>query len=100
MRIQFERTGGFAGVRLFYAARVENLPPAERDELTRLVAKSRFFELPDVERPSAGVDRFEYVISIDDSARSRTLHVGESTMPPRLGPLVEWLTKAARTPQA
>src|SRR5258705_4107875 len=46
VRIQVVRSGGFAGLRRERAVETEQLPSGERADLERLVAESRFFDLP------------------------------------------------------
>ena len=46
MRVRFERSGGFAGITLAHDFDSTELPPEQTAELTRLVTKAQFFELP------------------------------------------------------
>lgn len=97
MRIDFERTGGVAGVRLASRIASDTLPDADAHELTRLVEASRFFDLPGrIEEPTASPDRFAYAITIDDGSRSHTVQVSEAAAPAPLRPLLGWLAAAAR----
>ena len=97
MRVEFERTGGVAGIPLTWSPAPDTLPHTDASQLTRLVEASRFFDLAhDTSGAPAGADRFTYRITIDDGRRSHTVHVGESTAPESLRPLIHWLTDAAR----
>jgi emfourin len=97
VRVEFERTGGIAGVPLTWSPAPDALPRADASQLTRLIDACRFFDLAhDASGAPAGADRFTYKITIDDGHRSHTVHVGESTAPQSLRPLIQWLTDAAR----
>ncbi len=96
-RVQFERTGGFAGLRLAVDLNIDSLSAAEADELRRLVEGARFFELPsEVVSPAEGADQFVYKLTVESADRSHTVEVAESAVPETLRPLIDWLTAAAR----
>lgn len=46
MKIHFERSGGFAGLRLSHDLDWADHSPEERGELDRLVERAQFFDLP------------------------------------------------------
>jgi len=46
MHILFERTGGFAGLKLKASLDAESLPPQQARRLRKLLQQSRFFKLP------------------------------------------------------
>ena len=96
MRIEFERTGGFAGVRLTAALEIGALAPAEAADLERLVAAAGFFELPAaLTAARRQPDRFHYRLSVTAGGRKHAVEVDEEALPPTLRPLVEKLTAAA-----
>ncbi|MGH9704206.1 MAG: protealysin inhibitor emfourin, partial [Candidatus Acidiferrales bacterium] len=65
MQIQFDRTGGFAGILRECSFSTDSMPEQECQQLTALVNSSRFFELPPVVNPPGPMaDRFQYRISI------------------------------------
>ena len=104
MRIDVVRTGGVAGLRRASSIASDMLPEHDARELMRLVEASRFFDLPgrieqamaDNASADTGNDRFRYAITIDDGSRSHTVEVAEAAVPAALGPLIAWLTAAAR----
>jgi nitrogen-specific signal transduction histidine kinase len=97
MRIEFERTGGVAGMRLAASLASDTLPEPDARELTRLIEASRFFDLPDrIEEANSSGDRFGYAITIDEGSRSHTVQISEAAVPAALRPLIGWLTAAAR----
>ncbi len=97
MRIQFERTGGLAGIRLTHSVSSEALPAEEESKLAELIEAARFFELPAMMRATEpGADRFQYKISVESEQGKHTIQVDEAAVPPQLQPLLAWLKSAAR----
>ncbi len=97
MRIEFERSGGVAGMRLRAAIDSASLPPDQARELDDLVTRARLDSVPAVGRGSRGADRFQYRLTVDRAGDTHTVVVDESAVPPSLAPLLDWLTKAARS---
>ena len=97
MRIEFERTGGVAGLRLACSIGSDTLPESDVRDLTQLVEASGFFDLPGrIDAADTSGDRFVYTIAIDDGSRSHGVQVSEAATPAALRPLIAWLTAAAR----
>jgi hypothetical protein len=100
MRVEFERTGGVAGMRLVATIDGEALAPDERAQLEELISAVDFFALPErLASPLPGADRFQYRITVEQGEQRHTIVIGEATTPPALRPLLEWLTRAARGPR-
>jgi hypothetical protein len=97
-QVHFERTGGFAGIRLATSVDTADLPEEEARALEEKIQAARFFEQPGQMR-SAGnePDRFQYKITVEQAGKSHTVEVGETSMPEDLQPLVEHLGNLART---
>ena len=65
MKIHFEKSGGFAGLRLSHDLDRADLSPEERGELDRLVERAQFFDLPaEVRALNPGADRFQYRLTM------------------------------------
>jgi hypothetical protein len=97
MRIVFERTGGFAGMKLRAALDDASLPPREARRLRRLLEESHFFELPlRIESPGARPDRFQYRLTVEKENCVHTVQANEDAVPPAMRPLLEWLTAVSR----
>lgn len=97
MQIQFERSGGFAGLRLAHSVSSEALPAEDGKKLKELVEGARFFELPATIRATEpGADRFQYKISVEAEQGKHTVQVDEAAVPAQLQPLLSWLKTAAR----
>jgi hypothetical protein len=97
MRIFFERTGGFAGLKLKASLDAASLTPQQARRLRKLLEQSRFFELPlrleaSVSRP----DRFRYRLTVESNNCVHTVQAAEDAIPPEMRPLLDWLTATAR----
>ncbi len=92
MRILFERTGGFAAIKLQRMFDSANLSPAEAKQLESLVQKSCFFDLPfELKNGAPVADRFHYKLTVETDRGSRTVEASESAIPPSMRPLLRWL---------
>ena len=92
MRILYERTGGFAAIKLERIFDSTRLSPTEARHLERLLQKSCFFDLPlELKSTAPGADRFHYKLTVETGQGSRTVEAGESAVPPSLRPLLHWL---------
>jgi hypothetical protein len=97
MRINFERTGGFLGMRLAVELSTETLTKAEADEMEMLVEGAHFFDLPPVLKPQTeGMDRFQYRLTVERGDQFHTVETSESATPEPLQPLIDLLTDTAR----
>ena len=97
MRILFERTGGFAAIKLQRALDSSDLPPGEVKRLDRMLKKSRFFDLPPrLESPTPSVDRFHYKLTVESDQGMRTVEASDASIPDDLRPLIDWLTSISR----
>lgn len=98
MRIDFERSGGFAGLRLTYRADADDLAPQLAEELAALVESSGFFDIQQSEvepAPAGPPDVFLYRLSLSQGGREKTLSFNDVTAPATLRPLLERLQKLA-----
>lgn len=97
MRVQFERTGGFAGICLSAVIEGDSLPEKERSALENEIEAAGFFDLPEsIQGQGIAPDRFHYVITIEQGGRQHRVEVGENGMPAALRPLVQHLELLAR----
>jgi hypothetical protein len=97
IRIQFRRSGGFAGISLTAATTADQLTGDHAAQVRRLLAED---QAPPGPRPAAAVpgaaDRFQYELDLDDGQRQRSLTWDETHVPDELKPLVGTLTRLAR----
>ena len=97
MKIEFERTGGIAGLRLTATVHADALAPEEARKLQAMVEEARFFELPStLSHVQPGADRFQYTVTVEIQGRRHTVEIAEGAAPPRLRPLLDRLTAKAR----
>ncbi len=97
MRISFERSGGFAGIKLRRVIDSKDLLPAEATRLETLLRESRFYELPpELKATSPGIDRFHYRVTVEDDKTVRTVEASEASVPDEMRPLIDWLTSLSR----
>lgn len=97
MQIEFERTGGIAGMTVTASVDTDTLPDDERQEVCQLIEDANFFELPaTVTDSTPRPDGFNYEITIGDGRRSHTVVTSDGAAPDTLVPLLDWLNRAAR----
>lgn len=98
MRIHFERTGGFAGMRMTATVDTESLSPDEARDWREMVDAAGFFDLPaTITTPTPGADRFQYKLTVEAEGRRHTVEMGEAAAPEALQPLLQRLTAVARS---
>jgi hypothetical protein len=98
MRIDFERSGGFMGLRQAISLDTATLPPEEETELVQLVERANFFNLPDRQpSTSPGMDQYQYRLTIERSEASHTIFLNDSNTPETLQPLLQRLNLLVRT---
>jgi|WetSurSiteA1Bulk_404760.scaffolds.fasta_scaffold05147_2 hypothetical protein len=92
MRIDFKRSGGFAGLRMSKTIDTNSLNPDESKRVINLVESSGFFDLsPTIS--GTGADRYRYHLTIDWDGRKHSVQIDESAIPPKLVPLIEWIER-------
>jgi hypothetical protein len=97
IRIELERSGGFAGISLRTSIDTNTLPPDEAREIARLVDRIDFARLVRrAPRPARGADRFQYDLTVQQGAARHHLSVPEGAVPTELKPLLERLVARAK----
>lgn len=96
-KIKYERTGGFAGIRLAADIKVNDLPEEQKKEILDLLDEMDFEELP---AKLAGKmplpDEFVYSIVVESDKREYKVLAGESALPGDMQPLIEILEGIAK----
>ncbi len=95
MRIEFERSGGIAGISLKTSVDTSQLPPAEAAQLEQLVHAADLALLRP-RPPGPGADRFQYDLTIWEGKRRQRVSLSETQLTPELRPLIELLLDRAR----
>jgi hypothetical protein len=98
MRIEYARSGGFAGIQLATTVDTDDLQPGDAALLEDAVASADFFGLPRrLVSAGPGADRFEYHLVVEDGDRRHEVQVGEAMVSDALRPLLEHMSMLART---
>lgn len=98
MHIHFERTGGFAGMVTRATIDTDDLPPEDALALIEQIREVNFFALPPIiSEASGGADQFQYMITVDSDEQQHTVRVGDQSAPDSLRPLLQHLTRLARS---
>ncbi len=98
IRIEFRRSGGFAGIPLVAAIDTGQLTDEHSTEVQRLLAAEEVAQPPDqtMSRGGAGADRFQYALSLSDGQRHRDFAWDDGQVPSPIRPLLERLTRLSR----
>lgn len=97
MRIEFERSGGFMGLRQVLHLDTASLEPNEAAQLSNLVDQANFFTLPDRQEPQVhSADQYQYRLTVERSDASHTVYLSDTTAPPSVQPLLQHLNLLAR----
>jgi hypothetical protein len=96
MRVEFERSGGFAGMRRSGSVNTGELTTGQALSLEEAVDAAQFWDLPcEIAGDPRGADRFQYVVTVEAADRQHTVRVDESAMPEALSALVKAVTRLA-----
>ncbi|PWH17629.1 MAG: hypothetical protein DDG60_01695 [Anaerolineae bacterium] len=96
--IHYERTGGFAGLKLSVRFDLEDLPEEQAEQLRELLDDLEFFDLPEQILPTRPVaDQFTYKIEVQTKKGHYSVRTTDSAAPPKLRELISLLNLIART---
>jgi hypothetical protein len=100
VEIEFERSGGFAGIVLRSALDTDKLSPEDRQQIESMISKSDFFSLKsDTDTVSAGgkrpADYITYKITIRDGDKIQSVQTTDLTRNIKLKGLADYLSKKA-----
>ena len=96
-RIKYERTGGFAGIRIATDFKLEELPKEQARQLLELLDEVDFNELPERLMDEEGMaDGFTYSITVESKVRKHTVVTSNASTPEKMEELVELLYQIAR----
>jgi hypothetical protein len=97
-RIKFERTGGFAGMRIATDLKLDELPDAQADKLSGLLDDLDFEELPEqMINKDSMPDQFTYKITVQTKEGEHTVVMGDSSGSEKMQELLQLLNRLART---
>ena len=96
-RIKYERTGGFAGIRIATDFKPEDLPDEQLRPLLELLDDMDFKELPaQLTGKSPMPDQFTYEITVETKKWEHTVIAGDASAPDKLQELFRLLDRIAR----
>jgi hypothetical protein len=96
-RIIFERTGGFAGIRLSANVELSDLPQDQAHEILQWLDDMDFAKLPEqIMGKKAIPDGFSYSITIEYEEQQHTVITADASVPDKMQPLLDLLNQIAR----
>jgi hypothetical protein len=95
MKISYERTGGFAGMRIGVDLDLQNLPAVEAAALENQVKEADFFHLTEVLGSKAVPDGFQHAITVESGTQKRTIRFADGAVPEALRSLLDDLSARA-----
>ncbi len=97
-RIKFERTGGFAGMRIARDLTMEEISDEQAHRLSALLDDLDFEALPEhLADPEPMADQFTYVITVETDKGEHTVVTGDASAPEKMQELLRLLNRLART---
>ena len=97
-RIKFERTGGFAGMRIAADLKLDDLPDEQAHTISELLDDLDFRELPaSLVKEEGMADQFTYTITVETKKWEHTVITGDVSAPEKLQELLQLLNRLART---
>ena len=97
LRIEFRRSGGFAGLTIGTEVDTGELPPEEARVFERLAESLERSGVGD-SPPPGKPDRFQYELTITRGGKSRRFQLAEQELTPEARELVNLLVERARRP--
>lgn len=94
MRIVFEQTGGLMGRKTSLTLNLDDLPDAQAETIRLLLDQAGFSTQSE---SKAARDQFHYQVMVESDDLQQTTRTTDSAMPASLRPLIEELTRLART---
>lgn len=96
-RIKYERTGGFAGMRIAADIEPNDLPEEQAQTLLDLLDDLDFPELPEhLTNDSSMPDQFTYTITVESLEWKHTVVTGDESAPEKMQELLQMLNGIAR----
>lgn len=96
-RIKFERTGGFAGMRIAKDLKWDDLSDEQARTISDLLDDMDFEELPEQMMGDSNMpDQFTYTITVETKKWEHTVTIGDTSAPEKMQELLELLNRLAR----
>lgn len=98
MRVSFERTGGFAGIRMSASIDVDSLDDEQAAELRQMIENADFFQLPThITGATIRPDMFQYKIRVETDEQQHTVQIENMNPPDAINQLIRHLMVLARS---
>ena len=97
MRIIYERSGGFMGLKSSLTINLDDLPLDQAGTLRRLLDEANFFTLPENPPTHSNPDGFQYTLTVETDKTKHTIHTNDASAPEELRPLLQELSHRARS---
>jgi hypothetical protein len=94
MKINFERSGGFAGMLSTVSVDTSSLPSEQAAQIQNIVEDANFFNLSSTPPPPkrGPADYFNYKITVEaENGRKHTVECTDIAMQPSIKPLIDFL---------
>ena len=96
MKIKFDRSGGFANIKLSSEVNVNELPDDQAKELKKLVQAAEPFAQTSKNQPVSNLpDEFQYSLRFEDKDKTHTINTTDSEASESMYKLIEWLSSQA-----
>ena len=97
-RIQYERTGGFTGMRFHADFKPADLPEEQSRPLLDLLERMNFNSLPEnLTGDAAHPDQFNYTITVESDQGRHTVVAGDASASNDMQELTQLLDRISRT---
>jgi hypothetical protein len=96
-RIKYERTGGFAGMRIARDLKLKELSDEYANQISELLEDLDFGGLPEQIMEESMPDQFTYVITVETDDWEHTVMTGDASAPEKMQELLRLLDRLART---
>lgn len=97
-RIKYERTGGFAGIRIETDLKLEDLSDDQARTISELLDDLDFKELPpSLVKEEGMADQFTYTITVETKKWEHTVITGDTSASEKMQELLQLLNRLART---
>jgi len=98
MEVSYERTGGFAGMRMAASFDLDELPEQDAENIRELLHQAHFHQLPEQILDQPGIpDQFTYKITVTDETIHHTVTTGDAAASAELRSLIDLLNGLARS---
>jgi hypothetical protein len=97
MKIIFERSGGFMGLKSNLNIDLKDLSADQAEMLRGLLDNANFFTQPESPPNRSAADGFQYVITVETELVTHTIHTNDTAASEELRPLLQELSQRIRS---